>query len=151
MKRWHRISFALLGLVLSAPAFAAVLVVFGLVVILSGFQGSFVDAVIALASGGTGKNVLVTSFLLALLFYVLSFLYMLLQFARARAFPIFLQLYCLLFVIGALFERIRLVLAGDERGAHFWFGLLSLPHALVLLTLILLNNRLANRLEATVE
>jgi hypothetical protein len=151
MKRWHRVSFAVLTLVLSLPAFGGIFLGFAFVVMLSGFQGSWTEVVVKLASGGTWENALISSSLLFLICHVLVYCYLLIQFSRAKVLSVVLQAYCLLVVIGVIIERIRLLSVGDERGADFWFGLLSLPHALALITLVLMNKRYSTQPAGAVE
>ena len=150
MNRRPRIAFALLGGLLSVPAFFAIFAGFVFVVMLSDYRGFLTEALWEFVSGGTWTSLRAILVLLCLVLHVFAFLYMLLQFARAKTPPAFLQAYCLLVIIGATFELIRLHAIGDEHGANFWFGLISLPHALVLLALILLNHRLAHKLLAAV-
>jgi hypothetical protein len=137
MKRWHRISFAVLSLVLSLPAFGGLFVGFATVVMLSGFRDTLTEAVVKLASG----DALVASIPLVLICHVLVFCYLLIQFVRAKALPVILQAFCLLVVIGTIVERIRIDSLDDGRGLDLWFGLLSLPHAWALMTLVLVNKR----------
>lgn len=145
MKRWHRVSIAMLSFALSLPAFGSIFVGFAFVVMLSGFQGSLTEAILRLASSGTWESALIVSALLLLVCHVLVFCYLLILFARARALPVILQTYCFFVVMGVIIERIRLVSIGDEHGANFWFGLLSLPHALALMVLFLVNNRFSKQ------
>jgi hypothetical protein len=140
LKESQRIAIAAGSFVLSLPAFVAVIAgtVFAYEIpVLSGYRGTPVQAILTLLKSFSGWVVLAE--LLLLIGHVAVFIYLLIRFARGLVLPAFAQFYCLAIVLFAIAERIRLEIVDVD--VFFWFGALSLPHALCLLALIYANRR----------
>jgi hypothetical protein len=69
--------------------------------------------------------------------HIVIFIYLLIRFSRGLLLPMSAQVYCLTIVILAIGVRIQLLLGGGD--AFFWFGIFSLPHAIVLVAILYLN------------
>jgi hypothetical protein len=100
--------------------------------VLSGYNGSPLQAVVKLLS--TWRGCLILMGCLLFLVHIALFAYLLIRFARGLRLPVSAQIYCVTIVLLVIGERIRLLIV--DGNASFWFGALSLPHALCLFAII---------------
>jgi hypothetical protein len=138
LSRKHRIALAIASVILSLPAFlgvvAGALSVYATAV-LSGYQGTPIDAVVKLFS--TWQGCLVVVACLLSIVHIGLFIHLVIGFARGHTLPVLAQVYCVMIVLFAVGERIRLSVV--DGNAFFWFGAFSLPHALCLFAIIRLG------------
>jgi len=147
LKKAQRISVAVASFVLSLPAFIGVLAGTFFVyatAVLGGNDGTPVQAVVRMFS--TWKGCLIMMAVLAFILYVGLFLYLVIRFARGLSLPALAQVYCVIIVLLAIGERIRLLIV--DGNAFFWFGAISLPHALCLFAIIWMNAKASKPLVA---
>jgi hypothetical protein len=135
MSRTSRAIVAVFAAILSVPAIVASAA--GPLLVLSmaqlgGFHGNSIDAFFAIvrdaAHSLTSLGVLAAA--ICALLYWFCFGYLVLSFARDRAASSVVKFYCLVVLILAVGERLRLELVSSD--TFFWFGALSVPHALAL-------------------
>jgi hypothetical protein len=142
MKGSQRVGIAVGGAILSLPAFVSMFAgsffVYALAV-LAGYNGTPLQAVMKLLSSWKGC-VAMMPVLLGIV-HIAIFIYLLIRFARGLTLPMAAQLYCVTIVLLAIGERIRLLIVDGD--SFFWFGALSLPHALCLLTILWMNARIS--------
>jgi len=141
MKKYKRILISIVSFILSLPAFFAIfggLVMAYMLATLGGYRGSLLDSFILITSSREGLTVSIAVVLG--IFHIMIFSFMLIRFSRGMALSMFSQVYCLSIVIMAILEKDRLLIVGGEFAAFFWFGLLSLPHVICLVLIIIINN-----------
>ncbi len=138
MNRKQRIGVAVGSAILSLPALLSAIAgsffVYAIAVV-SGYNGSPLEAVLKLLRSWTGCLIVVA--LLLFIMHVGMFSYLLIRFARGLILPLPAQYYCVTIVLLAIGERIRLLIV--DGGALIWFGAFSLPHALCLFAIVWMN------------
>jgi hypothetical protein len=150
LKRSQRIGIAVGGVILSLPAFfaafAGAFFAYAFAV-LGGYNGNAFQAVLKLLSFWKGCAMAMA--LLLVIIHIAVFVHLLSRFARGLALPTLGQLYCVMIVILAIGERIRLLIVDGD--AFFWFGAFSLPHVLCLFAIVWMNAKSPRRTYRTVQ
>jgi hypothetical protein len=91
----------------------------------------------------------VVAAVMCLILYWCFFVYMIVKFARGQKTSLSIQFYCMVVVLLVIAERIHLELQ-DER-VLLWFGALSVPHAIGLFSIFMLQKMLADDPSANVD
>jgi hypothetical protein len=138
LEKRQRIGIAVVGAVLSLPAFFAApegaFFVYAFAV-LGGYAGNPFQAALKLLSSREGWVAMMP--LLLIITHIALFIYLLVRFARGLTLPLLVQLYCTTILILAIAERIRLLIVDGD--AFFWFGAFSVPHVLCLFAILWKN------------